>query len=421
MPTPATAQGKFFGWRVTWGAFVLAIFGWGLGFYGPPVFLGVLHAAHGWSLGLVSAAVTFHYLIGAGLVTQLPALHARFGIAPFTQLGMVALALGTLGWALAAEPWQLFVAAVFSGFGWSATSSATINAIVALWFVRARPAALGVAFNGASVGGIVFSPLWVATIGAMGFPLAAAVIGIVAILTVWIISATLFSRTPEQMGLAPDGDAQGTAPTNVTSADARPLPGALLWRNRAFITLALANALGLAAQVGLATHLFSLLLPALGAQGAGFAMALVTVLAVAARTLTGWLMPLHADRRVVACMGYGVQLVGSLVFIAAGGSHVPLLLTGIVLFGTGFGNALYMPPLVAQVDFVKGDLLRVVALMVAIGQATFALSPAALGLIRELAPPPEGLGAGAAPWVFATAALAQGLAILAMLAGRSRA
>src|ERR1700730_13953735 len=29
----------FYGWRVVQAAFVLAIFGWGLGFYGPPVFL----------------------------------------------------------------------------------------------------------------------------------------------------------------------------------------------------------------------------------------------------------------------------------------------------------------------------------------------------------------------------------------------
>ena len=30
---------NFYGWRVVGAAFVLAIFGWGLGFYGPPVYL----------------------------------------------------------------------------------------------------------------------------------------------------------------------------------------------------------------------------------------------------------------------------------------------------------------------------------------------------------------------------------------------
>ena len=44
-----------------------------------------------------------------------------------------------------------------------------------------------------------------------------------------------------------------------------------------------------------------------------------------------------------------------------------------------------MPPLIAQVEFVKDDVPRVVALVVAIGQATYAFAPAAFGLIREFA------------------------------------
>lgn len=418
MPQSATSTGTFFGWWVTGGAFVLAVFGWGLGFYGPPVFLGVLHETRGWPLGLISAAITVHYLVGAALVTRLPGLHAHFGLAPFTQFGGLVLAFGTLGWALATEPWQLFLAAVVSGFGWSATSAATINAIIAPWFVRTRPAALGWAYNGASIGGMIFSPLWVAAISALGFPLAAAVIALVAALAVWSISSTLFARTPEQMGLAPDGDAKGVAPVNVTSPHARPLPGTRLWRDRAFLTLVTGNAFGLFAQLGLVTHLFSLLLPTLGAQRAGFAMAFVTVMAITGRALIGWLMPIHADRRMVACIGYGTQLVGSLVLLAAGGSNIPLLLAGIALFGIGFGNATSLPPLIAQVDFVKEEVLRVVALMVAVGQATYAFAPATFGIIRELMPPAEGASAGAAPWVFLAAALFQGAAIAVMLAGR---
>ena len=48
----------FYGWNVVGAAFVLAAFGWGMGFYGPPVFLSVVSAARGWPLSLVSTAVT---------------------------------------------------------------------------------------------------------------------------------------------------------------------------------------------------------------------------------------------------------------------------------------------------------------------------------------------------------------------------
>ena len=71
----------FFGWRVVWAAFVLAIFGWGVGFYGPPVFLQRIHEARGWPLASRIGAVTVHFLVGAVAVTNLPALHRRFGVA----------------------------------------------------------------------------------------------------------------------------------------------------------------------------------------------------------------------------------------------------------------------------------------------------------------------------------------------------
>ena len=177
-------------------------------------------------------------------------------------------------------------------------------------------------------------------------------------------------------------------------------------------------ALGLFAQIGLVAHLFSLLVPALGAQQAGLAMGLVTAVAIAGRTLLGWAMPAGADRRLVACASYAAQLAGSIVLIAAAGTSVPLLLLGVVLFGVGFGNATSLPPLIAQVEFVKDDVQRVVALIVGIAQGSYAFAPAAFGLIRELAPDAAGAASGAAPALFAAAALVQGLAIAAFLAGR---
>ena len=92
---------------------------------------------------------------------------------------------------------------------------------------------------------------------------------------------------------------------------AKPLPGAALWRDAAFLTLAAGMALGLFAQIGLIAHLFSLLVPALGAQAAGLAMGGATAAAIAGRTLVGWLMPAGADRRLVACASYVVQIAGS--------------------------------------------------------------------------------------------------------------
>ena len=401
---------RFYGWRVVGAAFVLAFFGWGLGFYGPPVYLQAVREARGFSLAVVSAAVTLHFLSGALVAANVPALYRRFGLPAVTQAAAVALAAGVFGWAIAPTPWWLFGAAVVSGAGWAAMSGVAVNAVVSPWFARARPAALGTAYNGASLAGLVLSPLWVAIIIFAGFPMAAAAIGIATVVITWFLARHYFARTPAGMGLSPDGDTPGAPATSVTSPDARPLPGSLLWRDWHFITLAAGSALTLFAQIGLITHLYSLLVPPLGKQWAGIVMGIGTGAGMLGRMLVGWLMPVHADRRLVACASYAVQICGTLLLAYAAGANVPLMLLGVMMFGIGIGNATSLPPLIAQVEFVKDDVSRVVALVVAIGQATYAFAPAVFGLVREFAPQDSA--------VFAVAAIVQALAIGALLLGR---
>jgi MFS family permease len=409
-----TRRDHFYGWRVVAATFVLAVFGLGMGFHGPAVYLHAVQARTGWPLTLISTAVTVHFLTGAIAVANLPALYRRFGIPTVTKAGAVLLAIGVFGWAIATSPWQLFAATLLSGAGWVAMGVAAINAIVAPWFDRGRPAALAMAYNGGNVGGVVFSPLWAAAISAIGFPAAAAAIGIVMAITLWMLADLVFSKTPQQMGLTPDGDATGAALARLAPSDAKPVTGSLLWRDRKFLTLAAGMALGLFAQIGLIVHLFSLLVPALGATGAGLAMGLVTAVAIAGRSLIGWAMPADADRRLIACASYAVQIAGCVALLAADGTSVPLLLLGVVLFGIGFGNGTWLPPLIAQVEFAGDDVPRVVALIVAISQATYAFAPVVFGAIRGF----SGHEGGAETAFFIVASIVQALAICAFLAGR---
>jgi hypothetical protein len=189
-----------------------------------------------------------------------------------------------------------------------------------------------------------------------------------------------------------------------------------IWRDRAFQTLTLGMALGLFAQIGLIEHLFSLLVPALGALLAGLAAGLATAAAIAGRMLVGWCMPANADRRNVAAMNYGVQIIGCGAFVAAGGSNIPMLLLGVLLFGIGIGNATSMPPLIAQTEFAKTEVVRVVALMTAVSQASYAFAPAVFGMIRDAT---ASVGSAAVPVLFITAAAFQVAAALAYLSGRN--
>ncbi len=380
MSQPLSTARPFFGWHVVAATFLLAVFGWGVGFYGPPVFLYAVVSRTGWPVAMVSAAVTVHFLVGAVVVANLPRLYRRFGVPQLTVTGATMLALGIIGWALAAEPWQLFMAALASGAGWVAMGAAAVNALVAPWFNVRRPAALGMAYNGASLGGVIFSPLWIALIAGIGFVPSALAIGGVMVLVVGGLSLLVFRHTPESLRQKPDG-VENTPPQPLAVQSGSTGRRSFL-RDRKFVTLAAGMTLGLFAQIGLLAHLFSLLVPVLGEALTGVALGGATLAAILGRSMVGWLMPVSADRRLVACASYGVQVIGSLLFVMAADDGGTWLFLGILLFGLGIGNATSLPPLIAQKEFSPAETARVVPLIVAIGQAGYAFAPAVFGLLR---------------------------------------
>ena len=114
-------------WRVAWAAFVVAMFGWGVGFYGPGVYLAALHRLHGWSIATISLAITAHFLVSAVLITALPDAYRRFGVASVTIAGALCAAAGAVAWTSAPQIWLLVPALLLSGVGWSAMSGAALN------------------------------------------------------------------------------------------------------------------------------------------------------------------------------------------------------------------------------------------------------------------------------------------------------
>ena len=394
----------FFGWKVVAAAFAVATFTWSIGFYGPSVFLNTLHHQHGWSVSVISAAITTHYLVSAGLTAQLDNLHRRFGLAGVTRFGVAALASGAVGWSLAAAPWHLFIAATVTGTGWAATNAAAINAMVSPWFDRRRAIALSHAFNGSSVGGVLFTPLWVLLIARLGFTGAATLIGCITLAILWPLAGRYFSTTPEAMGLHQDGDAGDTPRRPRRKSDRLSL--ALLLRDPRFVSLSAAFALGLFAQIGLVAHLVTRLAPVFGAAGAAGALSLATACSVAGRYLLSALS--SRDRRLAAMGNFVIQACGAACL--ALGATTLVLLAGCVLFGVGIGNLVLLTPLIAQREFPPNDVPRIVALVTAVNLAVFSFAPALFGWLREAT------GAYTAPFLLAAAVQLTAAAVV--LSGR---
>ena len=218
----------FFGWKVTATAGVIAIFAFGFGYFGPAVFLNVLHTQHGWPVSFISAAITVHFLVSALLVPYLPDAHDRFGIAAVTRAGVAALLVGVLGWSLAVAPWQLFAVALPSGAGWAANQRARPSS---RWYRHGSTGAARWASAWPSTvpasAAIVFAPLWVLIISSIGFVKAVAILGIATLAILGPLIRRYLRPALAKLGLAPDGAAMpsGSHPT-APARGPRPLASA---------------------------------------------------------------------------------------------------------------------------------------------------------------------------------------------------
>src|ERR1700709_1938271 len=101
---------RYDGWRVVVVCFLLAAFGWGLGFYGQSVYLAELHRLHGWPASLISSGTTFFYLFVAALVAFVSEAIRSFGPRNCLLSGVVAMATAAVMMGQVSSPWQLFAA-----------------------------------------------------------------------------------------------------------------------------------------------------------------------------------------------------------------------------------------------------------------------------------------------------------------------
>src|SRR5206468_8780480 len=142
----------FYGWNVVGATFVMALFSFGLGFYGIAAYVATLQHLHGWSASAVSAPVTVYYVAGALLTAASASVYERFGARVVVAAGAGAMAAGVATLGLVDRPWQLYPVFLVMSVGWGATSGAAINIILAPWFERRRGLAVSLAFNGATLG-----------------------------------------------------------------------------------------------------------------------------------------------------------------------------------------------------------------------------------------------------------------------------
>jgi MFS family permease len=403
-PQPAIDEAsiRYQGWRVVAVCFLVATFGWALGFYGQSVYLAELHRRHGWPTSLISTATTFFYLFGALLVAFVSEPIRSFGPRNCLLAGVLVMAAAAALLGQVTSPWQLYAVNALLAFGWAGTSLGMITNTLGLWFDKKRGMAISLALNGASFGGIIGVPLMVVAIGSWGFP--AAMIATAFVMAVLVAPIVLMAvgRPPDRIGAIAVSTAADVPSSQRIRAGA--------FRDVAFLTVSVAFALVLFAQVGFIVHLISFLDPVIGRERAAVAVALLTAMAVVGRLLFSTVID-RLNQRLASAISFASQ--GAALAIVINSRDETLLLAACALFGFSVGNLITLPALIVQREFDPRSFGVLVSLITAINQITYAFGPGVIGLLRDAS------GSYTLPF-YGCIALELTAAALIMVRGRSK-
>jgi predicted MFS family arabinose efflux permease len=270
------------------------------------------------------------------------------------------------------EPWQLFLANGVLAFGWAGTSLAIITTTLGLWFDDKRGMAISLALNGASFGGIVGVPLLVTAIGYFGFSGAMTVSAVVMVALMVPVILLLVGRPPLHLSAGAVDAADAPSPTQIR---------ARAFRDIGFLSVSIAFALVLFAQVGFIVHLIAFLDSVIGRQQAAIAMALLTAMAVVGRVLFSFVID-RMNQRLASSLSFVSQAVALVIVINV--HHDYALIAACALFGFSVGNLITLPALIVQREFDPRSFGVLISLITAINQITYAFGPGVVGLLRDL-------------------------------------
>ncbi len=203
----ASPPSKFFyGWWIVGAAFLNLFFTTGVIYYGFPVFYPAFVA----SLGFTRAQVTQGFLLGA-LVVGLPfgifagTLIDRVGARGviLSGIGLIGLPLILMGWMT--HFWQYELLCIVEVVGYTLAGPIANQVLIAQWFRVRRGQAMGYAYLGLGLGGVV-SPLAANfLIRSFGWRTALEIAGTLMLAVLFPVGLWVTRSTPAEMGLCPDG------------------------------------------------------------------------------------------------------------------------------------------------------------------------------------------------------------------------
>lgn len=200
-------RGVFYGWWIVAAAFINLFFTTGMVFYGFPVFYPSLTA----TLGFTRAQVTQGFLLGFlavgipfGLLTG--ALIDRIGARRVILIGAGFVGIPLIFMGSMSRLWQYELLCVLEVIGYTLAGPIANQVLIAQWFRAYRGRAMGYAYLGLGLGGVIAPTSANFLIRLFGWRHAIEIAGAITLIVLFPVGLFVTRSTPADLGLLPDGE-----------------------------------------------------------------------------------------------------------------------------------------------------------------------------------------------------------------------
>jgi len=382
----------FYGWKIVFAILAQLTFTSGLSFYNHAIYLNALAANPNFDVRTASFAISLFFLSGGVTGLWVAKWVQDYDPRICISAGAIISCFALSSLAFVQEIWQLYLAFMFFGVGFSGSSVIPATTLVTRWFHRKRAMALSIASTGLSLGGVILTPLCVLLVKSMGFESAAPLMGLLYLVGVIPITWIWLRASPESMDLLPDGEEPAATSATVSTEqdnEARKVGAAsrdlasdgITFKQargtRFFWGISIAYIFLMMAQVGGIAHQYGLAREMLSEAQTAMAVAILPIASIVGRLIGGWLI----DRMSIRLFAIGIMILqGVSLAMLALGMNVLTLCLGLALFGASVGNLLMLQPLLIAEAFGIREYARIFAVANLMSSWGTAAGPAVLGL-----------------------------------------
>lgn len=354
------------------------------------IFLDPVTADLGWSVWQYTLGPSLALGIGAFAGIIVGQIVDQRGPRLLIGIGALVCALCFVGLARQSQLWIYWVLHVVAGVaGWNLFGPLTINATLTKWFVANRGWALAIGSIGVSLAGLITPIAITSVVDSVGWRMGYMVLAAVVLAAIVPITLVM-RRTPEDMGLLPDGVLDhaltGTRQLGDKSNEAVSFTRAEALRTRSFWLLVLGFGLNTAALFSVWVHA----IPFVTAAGftrstAALALTVNGLGNLMSKAVWGYCLQ-RVEPRYLAMTAYTLSACGvGLMLLGAWQGAVWILFPAFFLYGFGFGGTIPLGEFIWAKYFGRVHIgsIRGVGQLLTIAGPTF--GPVLVGLWFDVA------------------------------------